>query len=65
MPLIDDIYIENNQNKEKCLELLERQRKEIIALLQEGILNDVTFRLLNARILEYIRKINANRRNRI
>lgn len=58
IPLIEDLFKENLHNKEKCIEVLEQQRKEIIALLQNGLLNDTTFRFLNARIIEYIRKSN-------
>ena len=57
IPLIDNIYNENNQKKDRCLDLLEQQKKEIIEELQEGIINDATFRILNARILGYIYKI--------
>ena len=61
IPIIDDIYIQNNMDQGKCLDLLEQQRKEIISLLQSGILNDVTFRLLNSRIGDYIRKVSLKK----
>jgi hypothetical protein len=61
IPIIDDIYIQNNMDQSKCLDLLEQQRKEIISLLQSGILNDVTFRLLNSRIGDYIRKVSLKK----
>jgi hypothetical protein len=61
IPIIDDIYIHNNMDQGKCLDLLEQQRKEIISLLQSGILNDVTFRLLNSRIGDYIRKVSLKK----
>ncbi len=61
IPIIDDIYIQNYKDQGKCLDLLEQQRKEIISLLQSGILNDVTFRLLNSRIGDYIRKVSLKK----
>jgi YVTN family beta-propeller protein len=61
IPIIDDIYIQNYKDQSKCLDLLEQQRKEIISLLQSGILNDVTFRLLNSRIGDYIRKVSIKK----
>lgn len=57
-PLIDDVYNKNHQTKDQCISLLEQQRNQLITLLQYGFLNDVTFRLLNSRIIEYITRIN-------
>jgi hypothetical protein len=56
--IIDDIYKHHYKSKEKCIALLEQQKIGLIELLQDGIINDVTFRLLNSRILEVNRKLN-------
>ena len=56
LPLIDDVFNSYAHDKQKLLEHLEQQRKEIVSLLQDGVLNESTFRILNARINEYKRR---------
>jgi YVTN family beta-propeller protein len=60
LPLIDDIYKEHHQNVGECLQLLEQERKDISALLQEGIINDSSFGILYGRISEYIDEMKNN-----
>jgi YVTN family beta-propeller protein len=57
IPLVDDIYKQHSQNKQNCLNLLEQQKKETIALLQGGIINDATYRILNNLIAGYILEV--------
>jgi YVTN family beta-propeller protein len=54
IPLVEDICKENRQNKQNCLNLLEQQKKETIALLQGGIITEATYRILNSLITGHI-----------
>ncbi|HET7283328.1 MAG TPA: YncE family protein, partial [Nitrososphaeraceae archaeon] len=60
IPLIDNIYEEHRQNIGECMQLLEQERVDISALLQQGIINDSSFGILNDRISEYIEEVNNN-----
>lgn len=55
--IIQGIYDNYKNSKGKCIDLLEQQKKELIELLQDGFINDVTFRFLNSRIKEFMRKL--------
>jgi hypothetical protein len=55
--LIDNIFTEYSNQKNNCMTFLEQKRKEIISLLQSGIINAETFRLLNEHIKNLIDEI--------
>jgi YVTN family beta-propeller protein len=55
---IDDIYENNHKNKDECLQLLNQKRKDITALLEDGIVNDSSYGIVDSRISEYTDKVN-------
>lgn len=57
IPLIDGIYESHYKNKEECLQLLNQKRKDITALVKDGIINDSSYNILDAKISEYIDQI--------
>jgi YVTN family beta-propeller protein len=57
IPLIDGIYENHYKNKEECLQLLNQKRKDITALLRDGIVNDSSYGILDSRISEYTNEI--------
>lgn len=57
IPLIDNILKQNIKEKDVCHTLLDQKRNEITALLQAGIINIETFRLLNEHITDSFKEI--------
>ena len=56
---IDKINEESYPSREEYLKLLGEKRKDTTRLLEEGVINDSTYQILDGRISEYIDMIKA------
>jgi YVTN family beta-propeller protein len=56
---IDKINEECYPSREECLKLLGEKRRDITGLLEEGMINDSSYQILDGRISEYIDMIKA------
>jgi hypothetical protein len=57
IPMIRDILRQNIKEKDVCIILLDQKRNEITKLLQAGIINIETFRVLNEHLAESFKEL--------
>jgi hypothetical protein len=60
IPLIDDILKQNVTDRELSIKLINQKRNEIATLLQAGIINVETYRLLNEHIADSLTEANRD-----